>query len=68
MNAIECTATFLQREPQPLDYLVVDWMGRYLSVASRLALSRIQHGVACNELCIVIVGAGVGPFRLSLYE
>mmetsp|Transcript_14214 Transcript_14214/g.21005 ORF Transcript_14214/g.21005 Transcript_14214/m.21005 type:complete len:511 (+) Transcript_14214:147-1679(+) len=68
--ALEVYRDFLQREPQPMDYLMADWVGGIVSIISILAMSRVaDNTLALMLLHGMLVGSGlvmgVGAFLFT---
>ena len=56
--ALEIYREVLDREPEPLDYLLADWIGGAFCIASLLAMSRVTDNVRVLMLLLCMFAGG----------
>jgi len=68
--ALECYRVLLKREPEPLDYLLADWIGGLIAITSLFAMSRVKDSGRALMLlhCLFIGGAMIVGVALFLFE
>ena len=67
---LECYRVLLKREPEPLDYILADWIGGLIAITSLFAMSRVKHSGRALMLlyCMFIGGAMIVGVAMILFE
>ena len=67
---LECYRVLLKREPEPIDYLLADWIGGLIAITSLFAMSRVKDSGRALMLlhCLFIGGATIVGVAVFLFE